>query len=80
VVFISGNLLQLQIGQLEKGFKGVIDGAKKQDEKLKSQEKVIEKLWEMLHQQGEKIEDQERKIEENGYRARKRYNTRSRKN
>lgn len=94
VVFSEDNLLRLHTGQLEKELKGVIDRVKKLDEKLKSQEKVIEKLREMLYQQGDKIEDQERKIEGQErkikgqerkikgyvYCVRKKYNTRSGKN
>lgn len=80
-------LLRVRLRQLERGVKGLHGRIDVQHEKLKSREKVIEKLRERVYEQGEKIEGQERKIKSqerklkgHEYRVRKRYNTRSGKN
>ena len=80
-------LLRFRLPQPEREVQGFHQRIYVQHEKLKSREKVIEKLREMLYEQGEKIKGQERNIKSQErklkgyeYRVRKRYNTRSGKN
>jgi peptidoglycan hydrolase CwlO-like protein len=76
--------LRFRQGQLESAINGFHQMVKEQDNKLKTQVEVIEKLKEMVYELKDKMEGQERKLKAHErklkgheYRIGKRYNTRS---